>query len=299
MAVKHRTIIETNILPAFHTGFSVRKLRPAYAGNCMQVRRSSDNTLQNIGFDADGNLDETALLAFVGAGSGFVRTWYDQSGNTRNLLQTTNGNQPRIVNAGVVDKVNGRPCLVFDGTTERLVSGQANSVYNFIHNGGLASIFCVFKSGNSSNPNRTSYIVTTNQNSNGAGYNLFHTHLTSGAQDRLQSRTYKASTGVAGTQATSDTYPPNIQHLGFAYIDTNDGTLANRNYIYKNNEAIQASNSINETPSAALAQAPLQISSRNGLDSFFLGQIQECIIFNSHPDRANVVNFINSYYEIV
>jgi hypothetical protein len=93
--------------------YSVRKLRTAYAGACMRVRRSSDNAEADIGFGVSGNLDTTALLAHVGAGSGYVRTWYDQSGNARNAGQATAGYQARIVNAGVVD---ARP--VFDGAND-------------------------------------------------------------------------------------------------------------------------------------------------------------------------------------
>jgi hypothetical protein len=90
-----------------------RKLDSAYVGNCIQVRRSSDDTTANIGFDAQNVLDEIALLAFVGAGNGFIRTLYDQSGNGRDLVQTTNASQPRIVSSGVVDKMRGRPAAYF------------------------------------------------------------------------------------------------------------------------------------------------------------------------------------------
>ena len=77
--------------------YSLRRLITVYTGSLIRVRRSSDNTEQNIGFDSDGNLDTVALSAFVGSGSGFVTTWYDQSGNSRNVTQTTAANQPRIV----------------------------------------------------------------------------------------------------------------------------------------------------------------------------------------------------------
>jgi hypothetical protein len=43
------------------------------------------------------------LLFFCGISSGFVVTWYDQSGNGRNLTQATQSAQPRIVNAGVYE----------------------------------------------------------------------------------------------------------------------------------------------------------------------------------------------------
>lgn len=93
--------------------YSLRKLRTAYAGNCIKVRRSSDSTTQDIGFSGDW-LDQTSLLTFCGAGNGFVDTWYDQSTNVKNLTQATTGLQPRIVSAGVVETVTGT-----DGTTVR------------------------------------------------------------------------------------------------------------------------------------------------------------------------------------
>ena len=92
--------------------FSLRKLSTAYLGSAIQVRRSSDNATQDIGFTAGGDLDQVTLTTFVGAGNnGFVSIWYDQSGNGRNAIQATAANQPRIVNTGVVELVNGKPTV--------------------------------------------------------------------------------------------------------------------------------------------------------------------------------------------
>jgi hypothetical protein len=98
--------------------YSLRKLRNAYTGNAIRVRRSSDNAEADIGFTTSGDLDTVALLAHCGAGNGFVTTWYDQSGNNRNATQTTASNQPRIVNSGVLEAVNGKPAISFDGLTQ-------------------------------------------------------------------------------------------------------------------------------------------------------------------------------------
>ena len=46
--------------------YSLRKLNSTYTGSAIRVRRSGDNSEQNIGFDAGGNLDTTSLLSFVG-----------------------------------------------------------------------------------------------------------------------------------------------------------------------------------------------------------------------------------------
>jgi hypothetical protein len=105
---------------------SVRKLRNAYSGNAIRVRRSSDNTEQDIGFSG-GNLNTSALLSFVGTGgtdNGFITTWYDQSGNGNNHTQATAVNQPKIVNNGVVLTLTGvgtaRPKVQFDGVNDSM-----------------------------------------------------------------------------------------------------------------------------------------------------------------------------------
>ena len=99
--------------PGATAGYSVRKLSTTYSGAAIRVRRSSDNTESDIGFDSFGNLDETALTTFVGANNGFVTKWYDQGGSARDFSQTTAANQPRIVSSGVIDKANNIPSLFF------------------------------------------------------------------------------------------------------------------------------------------------------------------------------------------
>jgi hypothetical protein len=97
--------------PNAAAAYSLRKLRTAYTGSAIRVRRSNDNTEQDIGFTAGGDLDTASLKTFVGANNGFVTTWYDQSGNARNATQTTAGSQPRIVNTGTIERVNNKPCI--------------------------------------------------------------------------------------------------------------------------------------------------------------------------------------------
>lgn len=90
-----------NLAVAPRCVLSLKKLI-SNASKSIRVRRSSDNAEQDIGFS--GNvLDTAALLSFVGAGSGFVSTWYDQTGNNEDAVSSSNALQPRIVNAGVFD----------------------------------------------------------------------------------------------------------------------------------------------------------------------------------------------------
>jgi hypothetical protein len=82
--------------------------RGAYYGSpCIRVRRSSDNTEQNIGFTTSGSLDTTALLAFCGAGNGFIVTIFDQSLNARNVTQTNVSLQFQIVSSGALITQSG------------------------------------------------------------------------------------------------------------------------------------------------------------------------------------------------
>jgi hypothetical protein len=119
-----------DLYPNAATAYSVRKLRTAYTGNCIRVRRSSDNAEQNIGF-VNNYLDTTSLLSFVGAGNGFVAIWYDQSGNGNDVFELTASWQPRIVNAGVLDIQNSKPTLRFSGFQNRL---YRTGVTNFTSN---------------------------------------------------------------------------------------------------------------------------------------------------------------------
>jgi hypothetical protein len=105
-----------DLYPSAAAAYSVRRLSGVYSGSLMEVRRSSDNALQDIGFDANGDLDTASLLSFVGAGDGFVSTWYDQSGNANNAQNTTASEQPRIINSGTLEVLNGIPALYSSAT---------------------------------------------------------------------------------------------------------------------------------------------------------------------------------------
>jgi len=108
--------------------YSVRRLSSTYASNLIRVRRSSDNTEQDIGYDANNVLDTASLLSFVGAGNGFVTTWYDQSGNANNAAQSTALNQPQIVSSGALLTANSKPCFTLSINNSGFSLGSTISV---------------------------------------------------------------------------------------------------------------------------------------------------------------------------
>jgi hypothetical protein len=95
------SVLLLDAFPGATVAYSLRKLRSAYTGSAIRVRRSSDNAEQDIGFSGN-DFDTAALTSFVGAGDGFVTTWYDQTTSGLNGTQATSGNQPLIVESGVV-----------------------------------------------------------------------------------------------------------------------------------------------------------------------------------------------------
>lgn len=110
--------------PGAAAAYSLRSLSLAYGGTVVRVRRSSDNTEQD--FTAAQVTDGT-LAVFCGAGNGFVRTWYDQSGNSNNATQTDTIIQPQIVSSGSLVTHASKPAISFTGGLCRL---NADSLVN-------------------------------------------------------------------------------------------------------------------------------------------------------------------------
>ena len=120
----HRIVpVATAPLDGFTTpsgAYSFRLLRQAYLGTgaAVRLRRASDNAEADIGFDGSGNFDLATATAHCAATTCFIRTWYDQSGLARHLVQTTTANQPQLVFA-----CNGDlPCLRTTVATQALAT---------------------------------------------------------------------------------------------------------------------------------------------------------------------------------
>jgi len=160
--------------PANSLGYSLRQINST-ATKAIKVRRSSDDTTQDIGFDAWGNLNVSALLTFVGSSSGYVDTWYDQSGSSKDLTQATKANQPQIVNSGALNLLSGRPTLKFTSTTSlgntaltantgTQVSGYAYASNTAVNNGGR--IVSLYKTSNNDDNNASSVSLIQMDSSN-------------------------------------------------------------------------------------------------------------------------------------
>ena len=113
--------------------YSTRRLNGNYSGDCMTIRRASDNTTQSIGFVGE-EIDESAIETFCSGTTCTVSEWKDQSGNGNNATATT-ARQPTIYTGGALVKEGGRLALLLDGADDGFnlsAIGAASSKFAFI-----------------------------------------------------------------------------------------------------------------------------------------------------------------------
>lgn len=266
--------------------YSLRKLRSGYTGNAIRVRRSSDNTSQDIGFKSDGTLDTTTLLSFVGVGNGFVSIWYDQSGGAKNIIQNTSVYQPKIINSGSILTKNNKAGIYFD--SNQFLRGD----YKVIGNSGV-SVFNVFA------------IQSVNQRSIGwdIGNNTFYEFY---AFDVNTYNTPTQSFGFYGNLYPAySTQSTNLnQNLLSIISNTTAGLPIEANTFYHINNSLKTL-----SPTYANGNMPNYSSASRitlgkfnslGVDYAGFGYHQEMVIFdtNKMSDLSGINTNINSFYSI-
>jgi hypothetical protein len=265
-----------DLYPSAAAAYSLRKLRAAYTGSAIRVRRSSDNAETDIGFSG-GNLDTSALTSFCGSGNGFVTTWYDQSGNSRNATQTTAANQPQIVSSGSVILENGKPSLQFDGSNDVL-----------IYNGLVYTTNTVFGTAVFSHNNSVNFGQIVSQNSGG--------------------------TGRSALMQVDDSVPKKSAYFfnnGTSYTNRSLGTITNdkqtlmTNYSFSNNyfnalDGGSGNNIISGQSFTPVSANGFSIGSITNGSNPLTGKIQEINIWNSDQssNKTGIETNINTYYAI-
>lgn len=255
--------------------WSLRKLKSDYSGNCIKIRRSSDNTEQDIGF-VNNEVDTASMKSFVGSNSGYITTWYDQSGNTKDLTQTTAANQPAIIESGTVYRQGTKVSIKFTSSSSHYLTNDsiaASSVAN-------AYISQVFKS-----------------NSTGANYPIFGMgsnaliYLHGSAVNRM----YAYAGNVYGDFSNSST------SLQLSEMIYNGGGAANSDRLkyYFNASGLTAS-SYSGTVPATISGTGLSIARLYSVGIYLDGAVSELIVWFSDKssNRTGIESNINSYYSI-
>ena len=122
VAIRSSTWVATTLLdihPGAASAYSLRLLRAAYINSpVVQVRNGSTNGLRNC---TAAEVVDGTLATFCSGADGFVRTWYDQSGNDNHAAQTVdNAWQPKIIASGSLILNNGRPVVQFNGSSHTI-----------------------------------------------------------------------------------------------------------------------------------------------------------------------------------
>lgn len=99
--------------------YSIRLLSSTYSGALVEIRRSSDNALKSFYPDSNNELSlnsedgsSTSLSSWIGSDNGFVRTIYDQSGNSLDMVQTSASNQGQIITSGSLITINSKAAIL-------------------------------------------------------------------------------------------------------------------------------------------------------------------------------------------
>lgn len=103
--------------PGARVAVSVRQLSGTYTGPCLRVRRASDDSEVDIGFEG-GEINQLELSVFCAATDCYVTKWYDQSGNGKDFYAIASNNAPLIVSSGTIEKVNGKVAIHADGADD-------------------------------------------------------------------------------------------------------------------------------------------------------------------------------------
>ncbi len=103
---------------------------------------------------AIASVNALSTVITAGTTNATVAIWYDQSGNSNNVIQATTANQPRIINQGTIETLNGMPTLRFIGASANFMESVNN-----VNIAGASSVNAVSSSISSSA--NTASIVTT------------------------------------------------------------------------------------------------------------------------------------------
>lgn len=250
----------------------LRKLRNAYTGACMRVRRASDNTEQDIGFNASGGLDTVALTNFCVGTTGFIRTWYDQSVSGNTAGQTATVAQPQIYSAGQLEP-NGA------------LFGNDNLVLQTASTLGISG----------SQP-RTMFIAVKRTRSIDGEF-IFITRGSTFTTGNVWFQSTQWRVGIQGGNTVWASTPTNLLQLTTLTLNGTDAT----NHTLRVNGA-----SPTVTSSASLAVNTILTIAYIGHDPMYQpytwlqGNISEIILYNSNQssNQTGIEANINGYYNI-
>jgi hypothetical protein len=275
----NRAILGSYLNPDF--AYSFRKVVSTATVSC-RIRRSSDNTEQDIGF-VGNDLDTSSLATFVGANNGFIVKIYDQKGSGKDLTQTTASLQFQIVSSGALITNNGKAsCITTSGkymVTTTLFSPNVTTG---------ASLFSVTKPISQVGSSGYDWIYGIGNGNLGTTSRFLDNYIVGSAGNpTTYSQDIQQSTSVISTPYTVGT------KLQSNFVKSGS------NKYYQNNSLIGSNTNTLNTPSGG--QMLVVNSTTWSIGAITTNQyFSEIIIYNS-DESANITTIntnINSYYSI-
>lgn len=254
---------------------STRRLSSTYTGFILKVRRGSDNIEKDFYADKFGNIRDgvggtsgTTLYTWLNGATGYVTTWYDQSGNGYNWTQPTTTSQPIIEFIDNFSKVlinmNGRYMLGSSSFNTNNTILTLNPYYIFEYDYGFLYLF------HRGNATVCHYEPTVNTNNTAvsgcSGTGVFTNYTSSSARTNILM--VKPDAGTTLTRL--------CQLNGNTINTTGDRTLTPTGYVQN---CIGAA--YNSTSGYIL----------NNTNSY----IRSILIYNSAANITDVLTFLNQY----
>lgn len=255
-----------------------RRLRSAYTGAIIRVRRSSDNSEQDFsGSDANGAVSASAVAAFCGAGDGFLTTIYDQSGAGRNLTQTTTANQIQVVGSGVAETKNGKlwgRCLATSST--RMSVPTSTATYKFLH----------------SQPSTFYLVGSSDDNAVLKGFFATHTNFSNVGTSILVSATEQIGCTMGNGSAPVVNRSSTEAALASAgsvltgVLDGSNATAANRWLAWLDGVSLTLGNTSSGTASTSDAESNFTMGARYSNSSYHTGYIGEMVLWSQNVSAS-------------
>ena len=286
-----------------HHAYSLRKLKSAYGGFCLRVRRTTTTptvttTTVDLSFDSNNTISLNSAITYVSGTATtatnlgqfcasilngysnpdlvninqniFVVTWFDQSGNGKNPTNGTAGQQPRLVNAGNLELSGGKVAVRFTRTSSQnlnLVDTTANI------------------------NNMSSYWVGQFLSSTGTQIGYLLSATTPNGRFSFPYQTSSLVYAAYGSTLTTLAFEASSSSRKLYELIAPDTTFPLTAVAYNNGVGTGSTVTLR-------SQAIGFIQIGTGLTSYFDGYIQEVIGYQSNANRLEKETNINSYWSI-
>ena len=265
--------------------YSFRELNSSYSGDCVRVQNDSGTNL-DVGF-VNNYLDTASISTHCGSGDGKIVTWYDQSGNGRDITQASTSAMPKLFIGGTFNLVNSKVGANFDGN-DRLVTGQVS-----LHSGAW---YCTSAAKMGNSVTATNMQLWSQDDSNTRTRLRIAQYLRTHTSAAARSVMFNTSTSNFQNTA-SPTIAAKTQYQISAYVDTSATEIK----TFVNSTNTNSATSFTGTAAARTHEAAMGSNVHGSTPAaYFEGDIQELLMWPNaqSSNRSAIETNLDTYYSI-